>query len=322
MRRASYRCSRDALLIPFEQPSMPVLTATVVISTKNRRDDLRRALLSCLKQTAAPEILVIDDGSSDGTSDMVRREFPSVRLVRDEASKGLIVQRNQGARLAKTAVIVSIDDDAEFISPNTVAQTLLEFGDPKIAAVAVPFVNVNYGPEVRQCAPSAAGIFVKESFTGTAHALMRETFLAVGGYRDVLFHQGEEEDLCIRLLDAGYFTRLGTADPINHYESPKRDWRRMDVYGARNKILFSWYNVPLCYLPLHLPAATLNRLLFGLRARRPLNAIRGLLMGFAACIRRPGDRHPVRAQTYRLFRRLRRSSGMPLDEALSFLAKS
>ena len=301
---------------------MPELTATVVISTKNRKDDLRRALQSCLKQTAAPEILVIDDGSTDGTEAMVRREFPSVRFVREEVSKGYIVRRNQGARLANADVIVSIDDDAEFISPNTVAQTLSEFSDPRIAAVAMPFVNVNDSPDVRQRAPSANGIFLKESFTGTAHALLRRAFLAVGGYREALFHQGEEEDLCIRLLDAGYFTRLGNADPIHHYESPKRDWRRMDLFGARNKIMFSWSNVPQCYLLPHAAAATANRLLFGFRARRPLNAIHGLMMGYAACARHLGDRRPVRGETYRLFRRLRKAPATRLAEALPHLAKS
>src|SRR5581483_7389816 len=105
---------------------MPELTATVVISTKNRLEDLRRALRSCLSQSAGPAILVIDDGSSDGTSEAVRQEFPSVRLVREEVSKGYIVERNRGAALATTDVIVSIDDDAEFVSPNTVAQALAE----------------------------------------------------------------------------------------------------------------------------------------------------------------------------------------------------
>jgi glycosyltransferase involved in cell wall biosynthesis len=298
---------------------MPELTATVVISTKNRKDDLRRALQSCLKQRAAPEVLVIDDGSTDGTAEMVRGEFPSVRLVREEASAGYIVRRNQGARLARGDVIVSIDDDAEFISPDTVGQTLAELGDPRIAAVAMPFVNVNDSPDIRQRAPSPDGIYLKDAFIGTAHGLLRRAFLDAGGYREALFHQGEEEDLCIRLLDAGYVTRLGNADPIHHYESPRRDWRRMDLYGARNKVLFSWYNVPLCYLPLHLPAATLSRLLFGLRARRPLNAIRGLVMGYAACARQVRDRRPVRPETYRLFRRLRKTPGMPLSEAAIYL---
>ena len=58
---------------------MSILTVSVVIATRDRKSDLRRAIASCLRQTAAPEILVLDDGSTDGTADMVRQEFRRLR---------------------------------------------------------------------------------------------------------------------------------------------------------------------------------------------------------------------------------------------------
>ena len=82
-----------------------LLSAGVVISTKNRRDELRVALGSCIAQDRALEILVIDDGSADGTSEMVRRDFPNARLARHESSKGLVVSRNEAAQLALSEVI-------------------------------------------------------------------------------------------------------------------------------------------------------------------------------------------------------------------------
>src|SRR5215475_13689688 len=50
--------------------------ATIIISTKNRSDDLRKTVESSLQQSANPEVLVLDDGSTDGTSDVIRNEFP------------------------------------------------------------------------------------------------------------------------------------------------------------------------------------------------------------------------------------------------------
>ncbi|MGH7213703.1 MAG: glycosyltransferase family 2 protein, partial [Tepidisphaeraceae bacterium] len=240
------------------------MDATVVITTKDRKDELRRAVASAVAQVgAAVEVLVIDDGSTDGSSDMLRAEFSTVRVERYERSLGLIVRRNHAAALATAPVILSIDDDAVLVSTHTVAQTLTEFDHPRVGAVAVPFVDIKQGPQVRQRAPDFARVYVASSFIGTAHALRRDLFLKLGGYREQLFHQGEEADYCLRMLDAGCVVRLGSADPIHHFESPRRDFRRMDVYGRRNDVLYAWHNVPLPYLPGHLLATTFNGLCWG-----------------------------------------------------------
>jgi hypothetical protein len=63
------------------------LTASLVITTRNRRDDLRTVLRSAVQQAGLPEIIVIDDGSNDGTAEMVRVEFPSVIVHRREDSR-------------------------------------------------------------------------------------------------------------------------------------------------------------------------------------------------------------------------------------------
>jgi glycosyltransferase involved in cell wall biosynthesis len=292
---------------------MNKLTATVLIATKNRRDDLRRAISSCLEQTIAPEILVLDDGSTDDTYEMIRREFPTVHIHREEKSQGYIVQRNRGSHLASGDIIFSIDDDAEIPSPRTIAQTLNEFTDPSIGAVAIPFVNVNCSAATLQRSPDAEIIYVTDSFVGTAYAIRRDLFLKLGGYREFLFHQGEEEDLCVRMLDAGYVTRLGSGDSICHYQSPIRSRSRMDVYGGRNKILFCWYNVPMPDFLIHLPGACLNRIAFGLTSRDPLRAIQGVARGLAACLWQWRKRRPVRRETYKLFRHIRKCGAVPLS---------
>lgn len=295
-------------------PTRSDLTASIVITTKNRKEDLRVALASALEQRSVKEILVIDDGSTDGTADLVRAEFPTVRLERFHVSSGYIVQRNRGARLATGSVIVSMDDDAAFTSPHTVEQTLADFGDPRIAAVAIPFVNVKYGPEVHQRAPTAELTYICDRFIGTAHALRRDVFLAVGGYREVLFHQGEESDLCLRMLDRGYLVRLGNAAPIHHFESPNRDRTRMDVYGKRNLILFAWQNVPMPHLGLHLLGSTLKGTMHGIRNHTLPNTLRGLAMGFRDVSRGLAGRKPISRASYRLMRELKRRGQIPLSE--------
>jgi len=293
----------------------------VIITTKNRKDDLRQAVKSALMQDAQPRVLVIDDGSTDGTSDMIRGEFPTVQLERMEQSRGLIVQRNHGAALVQSQFIFSIDDDAVFTTPRIVSQTIAEFQDSRVGAVAIPFIDVNYGTAVKQLAPDERGIYVAASYIGTAHALRRELFLKLGGYREFLFHQGEEEDYCIRMLAAGYFVRLGRADPIHHFESPKRDFRRRDVFGRRNTVLFAWCNVPLPFLPLHLLGTTINGLRTGVRVWRLRQMTYGLLVGYASIFRYWGERRPVPIRVYRAFRRLRAASNVQISDVENWLKR-
>lgn len=298
------------------------MRATVVITTKNRRQDLLKTIASALGQTAKPEIMVVDDGSTDGTAEVVAREFPVVRIVRSETSRGCVAQRNHAARLAESPILFSLDDDAVFSTPTVVERTLQEFDHPRVGAVAIPFVDVNRSPAVLQKAPQSAGVFATYSFIGTAYALRRELFLELSGYREILFHQGEEEDYCIRMLNAGWFTRCGNADPIHHFESPRRSWTRMDFYGARNKVLYAWHNVPHPGLAFHLAATTAKTLAYTMQPRRLWTRLRGVAAGYAMCALNQAGRQPVAISTYRLSQELKRRGAVPLNEIIDRLKRS
>ena len=290
------------------------MPSTVVITTKNRREDVLKAIASAVCQTAWPEVLVIDDGSTDGTPEAVAREFPQARLERSDRSLGYISQRNRGVRLASAPIIFSIDDDAVFSSSTVVEQTLQEFDHPRVGAVAIPFIEVNRSPKVMQQAPSPKGIFASYSFIGTAHALRRDLFLKLEGYREILFHQGEEEDYCIRMLAAGYITRVGRADPIHHFESPRRSWTRMDHYGARNKVLYAWHNVPFPHLLVHLTMTTIFTSIYALQPARLLTRLRGVVSAYSVICRSRTRRQPVSPSAYQLSRELKRRGPVPLGE--------
>lgn len=257
----------------------------------------------------------MDDGSIDGTGDMVLKEFRSVRLERSEESLGYIKQRNRAAQLASAPIIFSLDDDAVFSSPRVIEQILSQFGSNRVGAVAIPYVDVNRNQIMHQSAPDDSSVWVTDRFVGTAHAVRRDVCLKLGGYREMLIHQGEEGDFCIRMLDAGYVVRLGSSDPIHHFESPKRDLSRMDFYGRRNDILFAWHNVPMPYLPVHLAATTLNGFAYAVtRAEHPFRMLSGIMNGYRDCVRNWSNRRPVPASIYRLHRRLKKKGPLRLEE--------
>jgi glycosyltransferase involved in cell wall biosynthesis len=293
---------------------MNALEATVVITTRNRKEDLRQSIASTLSQTVPLKVLVMDDGSSDGTFELVRREFPGVQIDRLETSVGLIVQRNRAARLVETPIIVSIDDDAVFSTPNVMEATLREFDHPRVGAVSIPVIDVNRSPNVRNKAPEAVSNYALYDFIGTAHALRRDIFLKLGGYREILVHQSEEEDYCIRMLNQGFLTKAGHSDPIHHFESPRRSFTRMDYFGARNKVLYAWHNVPFPYLPVHLAATTMMTSTFSRQPARLLTRLRGVIAAYATIFARRTTRQPVTGDIYQVSRHLKKRGPLPFNE--------
>jgi GT2 family glycosyltransferase len=291
-----------------------MLEATVLIVTKNRCDELFKAIPSALAARGVAEVIVIDDGSTDGTSARVAEAFPDVRLHRDEVSRGYTIQRNLGVRMAGAPVVVWIDDDAVLDSPATVEQTLLDFDHPRVGAVAIPHVDVGLPDIPRRHAPQGEDIWVTSEFIGTAAAFRRDVYAAVGGLREVFFHQGEERDLCVRILAAGFVVRVGRADPILHFPSSVRDVRRMDLYGRRNTILYAWFNEPLPGMVGRMVEMSAQGLVSGLRVRRPLAALRGLSMGFAGCWTYRAERRPLPPGVIRVFRRLWKRGPLRLSE--------
>jgi glycosyltransferase involved in cell wall biosynthesis len=296
------------------------MDASVVIITRNRKEELRRAIRSACCQAVQIEVLVIDDGSDDGTLEMVRSEFPTVRVERSNLSRGYIFQRNRAASLARGKVIFSIDDDAEFSSPNVIERTLKDFSDRRIGAVAIPYLEPLRDNQIRQTAHDPVEVWVTDRFVGTAHALLRGLFLKLGGYREHLLHQGEEGDYCLRMLETGYVTRLGYADPIYHHESSSRSSERMDFYGRRNDIIYAWQNVPMSYLPLHLGATVLRGSTYAVRsACHPMKMFSGMFSGFAECFRGDFERRPVKSRIYRLSRELKKHGPLPLRSLIDRL---
>ena len=87
---------------------------SVVIPTYNRRQTIGRSIDSILNQTLFPsEIIVVDDGSTDGTSDYIQSNFPSIRLLQ-QPNKGVSSARNMGIRSSNSDWVALLDSDDEW----------------------------------------------------------------------------------------------------------------------------------------------------------------------------------------------------------------
>jgi glycosyltransferase involved in cell wall biosynthesis len=102
---------------------------SVVIPTRNRRALLRRSLGSALGQEGVDvEVIVVDDGSTDGTADQViGMDDPRVQLVRNDAGRGVSAARNAGTGRARGPWVAFLDDD-DLWSPHKLAAQLAALG--------------------------------------------------------------------------------------------------------------------------------------------------------------------------------------------------
>lgn len=299
--------------------SSPSPAASFVIPTRNRKDCLLQCVASAFAQTVPVEVRVYDDGSTDGTEEALRAAFPAEKYpnlfyTRLAGGNGPCVLRNHGTLVARSEFVFPVDDDSILSSPDIVESVIREFDHPRVGVVAIPMINILKSTEELQRTPDASKVCAIAEYIGAAHALRRTPFLASGGYREVIFQYGEEGDACIRLLNNGYIVRPGNSAPIHHHESTSRNFARWHRLGPRNNIYITWCNVPLSRLPIHLAATTVNSLRHGLRVSALRHASLGLLNGYGLTLAHLSDRSAVSVQTYQLFRKLRTTRGIPLDQ--------
>jgi len=188
--------------------SGPRPTVSIAILNYQRRDALRHALESARRQRYPAEILAVDNGSTDGSAEMVRAEFPDVHLVRLPDNIGAAA-RNAGVETAKGDVVFTLDNDVLFTTPDDVERALEVFArHPRAAVVNFAILGPDGHLSRRDwCHPRDLDTwggheFLSDYVLEGASACRREAFLAAGGYWRPFFIGHEGWDLALRLLDA------------------------------------------------------------------------------------------------------------------------
>lgn len=293
--------------------AVPEWDASIAICSKNRRDDLRAAIQSALSQEGRNEVLVWDDASTDGTSAMVEEEFPEVRLWRSEESLGPTGGRNRLFEAARAPIVVSLDDDAVFLGPDVVRETLADFAEPRVGGVAIPMID---RPRLRivHAAPAPDGVYATLDHFAAACAYRRDVFFRAGGFTESFRRQVEEADVAERMLRLGYVMRCGTGQGlVDHQESLRRespDW--IWWQQQRNEVVLTWRSAPGPYLPARMIKLAVDAVRLGLSVNRLRVFVRGFAAGVAAAVR-GGDRRPLPPGLYRVVARMR-STAVPLSE--------
>ena len=225
----------------------------VVVITHQRRAELLLALERLLTLPERPQVVVVDNGSTDGTSDAVRARFPEVELIASRHNLGA-VGRNVGVSRLKTPYVAFCDDDTwwEPGSLTRAADTL--DAHPRLAVVTARILVEPEGvedpivPELRESpvrgAPWLPGPALG-SFLAGASVLRREAFVEVGGFSERLWLGGEEELMAGDLATAGWELCYLPDLTVHHQASKARDPHRRRRDGIRNTLWTTWLRRPL-----------------------------------------------------------------------------
>jgi GT2 family glycosyltransferase len=275
-------------------PTSPAPVA-VVIATRNRGPELVGTLARLRALEERPPIVVVDNGSTDGTAELVRAGHPEVRVVGLRRNRGGAA-RTVGARLVDSPYVAFSDDDSWW-APGALgrAAELLD-RHPRLAVLAARVLvgpDRRYDPVCDEMAHSPLGRAADLpgpsvlGFIACGAVVRRSAFLEVGGFHARLGVGGEEELLSVDLAARGWGLAYVDEVVAHHHPSPSRDPSGRRRVQVRNALWSAWLRRPLggaarqtahfAALALHQPGASSGLLLamlglpWVLRERRPVH---------------------------------------------------
>ncbi|GGN56340.1 bi-functional transferase/deacetylase [Streptomyces albiflavescens] len=185
---------------------------SVIVPAYNESAGIEAAVRSLLASDHPVEIIVVDDGSTDGTADLVQSLHLPVRVIRQQ-NAGKPAALNTGLAAATFDLVVMVDGDTVF-EPDTVRTIVQPFADPRVGAVSGNAKVINRGGllgrwqhieyvvgfnldrrlfDLAECMPTVPG---------AVGAFRRRALLDLGGVSDVTL--AEDTDLTMALCRAGW----------------------------------------------------------------------------------------------------------------------
>ena len=224
---------------PTPDPSAPIPVTTVVIS-HNRREQVLRTL----PHHSAPTILV-DNGSTDHTTQAVAETLPDVAVIRLDTNHGAQA-RNFGVALATTPYVAFADDDSWWAPGSLERAAHILDGHPRVAVLASRILVGEHQQEDPLCLtlaesplPGGDGLPGRRilGFACCGAVVRRTAFLQAGGFDPVVFFMGEETRLALDLAAAGWELCYVPELVAHHHPSPARDRPARHRLVVRNELL-------------------------------------------------------------------------------------
>lgn len=221
---------------------------TVVISTRDRVDELVVTLEHLRELPEQPPVVVVDNDSRDATAGTVRAQYPDVQLLSPRRNLGG-AGRNLGVAWARTPYVAFADDDSWWLPGALPHAAQVLDAHPRLALLAA---RVLVGPQQVPdplCDLMAASPLPREpdlpgpsvlGFMACGAVVRAAPFVAAGGFDEVFGVGGEEAALSLDLASAGWGLSYVDTVVARHMPSPVRDREARRRRVIRNELLVQW----------------------------------------------------------------------------------
>jgi GT2 family glycosyltransferase len=226
---------------------MNSMTLSIMITTRNRVENLQRTLRVLTQLNPAPdEILITTDGCVDGTEEFVRSELPTAKLVVNNRVIGSVASRDRMMREARGDLVLALDDDSYPEELDCISRIVPFFEQrPRLAVLNFPQRTDEYFETLTQT--NFGSEHLTRSFANSGAALRRATYLLLAGFESRFYHMYEEPDYGLQCVAAGYDVLCSPVVTIrHHYSGQARDEIRIHHRHARNEF---WSTLIRCPLP-------------------------------------------------------------------------
>jgi len=254
---------------------------SIVIVNLNTLLLLRNCLSSIFdtsQDSHAPEVIVVDNGSSDGSGDMVKREFPSVLLAENTTNVGFSKATNQGIRASTGRLILLLNSDT--VLEKQTLSSLMEFmrghNDAGVCGACLMRPDGSVQPFLFGSDPTLSYLMhrgLKRLFLGRAlhdwdtkdvmevdwvsgACLMarREVLFSAGLLDENIFMYFEDTDLCLRVRRSGWKIYFNPAATVIHIggQSLSKDRERRRAYFESLLYFYEKHYGPVARLALKL----------------------------------------------------------------------
>lgn len=196
-------------------------TISIVFLVYNRRVELQESLLKMTRESDYPahlvDVIVVDNASDDGSSDMVRAQFPEVKLLRRESNCG-VSGWNDGFAIASGDYVLALDDDC-YLPSDGLRRAVEEATQHKADLVSFGVTSSEVAGH-RFDLQYRTGLL---AFWGCAVLVRGSVLERLGGYDPEIFVWANEVEFMLRFFDAGY----------RHLHAPEIEAVHMKELGKR-----------------------------------------------------------------------------------------
>lgn len=295
-----------------------MIRTTVVIPNYNGIKYMEACLSSLRKSTVGLHIIVVDNGSADGSRQLVEEKFPEVQLIAFEQNTGFCKAVNAGIKASETEYVMLLNNDT--VAEEEMAENLERIldEDEKVFSAAAKMINM-YAPDKIDGAGdfySALGWAYARGkdkpadkynncdkvFSACAGAALyrREVFETIGYFDENHFAYLEDMDIGYRANIYGWKNMYAPKARVFHAGSGVSGSRHNEfkvALSSRNSIYLIFKNMPFLQMVLNLPFLLIGYLiktLFFVKKGLGKTYVKGLAEGIKLALSQEGRRNKVR----------------------------